>query len=357
MRWTKAPTSPRARTDSGSALSSGRWSPIESRGPASSVATSQRRTGATLDDEGPLRSNARYCRCDGRWMHWRAGCSGRGDHYPGGSRGSPAVLSCGGRLERFGASASPATASHRLPLDVVASNYDDLVHTILIPPLLCSARVYGPLLDTVWWHGAVSIADTRNDDSIAAMARRLLRDAPEQFALLGTSMGGYVALEVVRQAPERVIALALASTSARADTSLQIQARRQQSQLVEAGSFDALVDAAFPGIVSAHNESNQALQAEWRAMALAVGPDAFLRQQQAVIGRVDSRTLLPEISCPTAVIHGANDRLIPVEIARETSAAIPTSQLTVIDNAGHFLFHEQPGEAAAAVANFLAKVA
>jgi pimeloyl-ACP methyl ester carboxylesterase len=174
---------------------------------------------------------------------------------------------------------------------------------------------------------------------------------------LGTSMGGYVALEVVRQAPERVIALVLASTSARADTPQQIQARRQQCKVVEDGSFDALVDAAFPGIVSAHNESNRALQAEWRAMAQPVGPDAFLRQQHAVVGRVDSRPLLPEITCPTAIIHGANDRLVPVEIALETSAAIPTSQLTVIDNAGHFLFYEQPDDAAAAVANFLANVA
>ena len=119
------------------------------------------------------------------------------------------------------------------------------MHTILIQPLLCSPLAYGPVLDSVWSYGAVSLADTRSDETMAAMATRLLQEAPEEFALLGTSMGGYVALEVMRQEPERVKALALVSTSARADTPEQADARRRQSQLVQDGHFEALVDAAF----------------------------------------------------------------------------------------------------------------
>ncbi|ANP73564.1 alpha/beta fold hydrolase [Cryobacterium arcticum] len=225
--------------------------------------------------------------------------------------------------------------------------------TILIPPLLCSALAYAPVLDTVWTHGQVTLADTRRDDTIAAMAARILRENAGEFAVLGTSMGGYVALEVIRQAPERVTALALVSTSARADTAEQAQARARQSALVEDGQFTALVDAAFPGVVAAENESNGALLATWRAMAEPVGSAAFLRQQKAVVQRADLRSILPSITCPTAIIHGAQDRLIPLAAAEETAAALPTARFTVIEGAGHLLSHEQPAAARAAVSDWL----
>ena len=225
--------------------------------------------------------------------------------------------------------------------------------TILVPPLLCSPLAYAPVLDSVWSFGAVGVADTCSDDSIPAMAARLLRDAPQEFALLGTSMGGYVALEVMRQAPERVRALALVSTSARADTPGQIDARRRQSQLVVDGHFDTLVDAAFPSLVAARNESSPALLTAWRAMAAGVGPEAFLRQLLATTERIDSRELLSSISCPTTVMHGADDRLIPVEMGREMAAAIPGAQLVIIEGAGHLAFSEQPDRGASAVREFL----
>ena len=225
--------------------------------------------------------------------------------------------------------------------------------TIVIPPLLCSPLAYVPVLDTLWSRGQVTIADTRRDKTIAAMAERLLRENTGDFAVLGTSMGGYVALEVMRQAPERVTALALVSTSARADTDEQKAARARQSALVEAGQFTTLIDAAFPGVVAAENESDEALLAIWRQMTTPVGADAFLRQQQAVVNRADLRYILPAITCPTAIIHGAGDRLIPVTAAEESAAALPTATYTVIENAGHFLFHEQPAAASAAIVAWL----
>lgn len=227
------------------------------------------------------------------------------------------------------------------------------MQTILVPPLLCSAAVYGPILDVAWAHGAVTVADTLHDDTVAGMAARLLRDAPAQFALLGTSMGGYVALEVVRQAPHRVSALALVSTSARADTSEQRASRERQSRLVEAGEFDRLVDAAFPGVVAEQHEDDAALLDLWRATARAVGAEAFLRQQRATMGRDDARDLLPTITCPTTVIHGADDRLIPLERGAECAEAIPRAELVIVEDAGHFLFGEQPGASVSAVADFL----
>ncbi|SDZ32088.1 alpha/beta hydrolase [Herbiconiux ginsengi] len=229
--------------------------------------------------------------------------------------------------------------------------------SVIVPPLLCSALVYAPVLDTLWSRGQVTVADTRRDTSIAAMAERILRENDGSFALLGTSLGGYVALEVMRQAPERVTALALVSTSARPDTDEQKAARARQSALVEAGQFTTLIDAAFPGVVAAENESDEALLTTWRDVTTPVGAEAFLRQQQAALGRADLRSILPTITCPTAIIHGAGDRLIPPAAAEESAAAIPAATHTVIDHAGHFLLHEQPAAARAAVAAWLDLVA
>ena len=230
------------------------------------------------------------------------------------------------------------------------------MHTVLIPPLLCSARVYAPVLDDVWRYGQVSVADTRSDDTIALMAERILHEASGEVVIAGTSMGGYVALEVVRQAPERVRGLALVSTSARADTSEQIHAREQQLQLVEE-HFDALVDAAFPGIVAQYHETDQDILDTWRAMAHTVGAQAFVRQQRAVIHRSDLTSLLPTITCPTAVVHGVDDRHIPAAIAEEASSAIPHASLTLIPGAGHFVWREQPRAAMAALSRLLDDIA
>lgn len=229
--------------------------------------------------------------------------------------------------------------------------------TVAIPPLLCSPLAYVPVLDTLWSHGQVAFADTRRDTSIAAMAERVLRENDGTFALVGTSMGGYVALEVMRQAPERVVALALVSTSARADTPETIEARVGQSALVESGHFAALIDAAFPGVVAEEHRSDDTLLATWRAMTTAVGAQAFLRQQQACIRRADLSSLLPTITCPTAIIHGAGDQLIPIAAGQESAALVPTATFTVVENAGHLLFHEQPTAAGAALDQWLSRAA
>ncbi len=227
------------------------------------------------------------------------------------------------------------------------------MQTILVPPLLCSPLVYGPILDVAWARGSVTLADTRHDDTVAGMAARLLRDAPEEFALLGTSMGGYVALDVVRQAPDRVRALALVSTSARRDTPEERAAREHQSRLVEAGEFDRLVELAFPGVVAEQHETDPELLGVWRAMARAVGAEAFLRQQRAVMDRADARGLLSTISCPTMVIHGTDDRLVPVERGEEIARAVPGAELVLIEDAGHGVFLEQPEAVASSLADFL----
>ena len=231
------------------------------------------------------------------------------------------------------------------------------LHTVLIPGLLCSARLYSPVLPTAGAYGAVTVADNRRDDTIRGMAARVLDDAPERFVLVGLSMGGYVAHEVVRQAPERVSGLVLISTSARPDTAEQLASRQRQRQTVLDGGFDDLVEAVFPVLPNVANVADEDLSAGWRLMANEVGAEAFLRQLDAVMARPDSRPGLAAVTCPTAVIHGTGDRLITPDNAVETAHAIPGALLTLIDGAGHMLPQEQPTAAQTALAALLDRVA
>jgi len=227
------------------------------------------------------------------------------------------------------------------------------MQTVLVPGLLCSARLYGRVLPAVWRHGSVTIADTRRDDTIPAIAARLLAEAPERFALVGLSMGGYVALEVMRQAPGRVAALALISTSARPDTPEQRAARREQLAAVRDGRFDELVERVFPVLVDEGAREDEDLRAAWRAMAREVGPDAFARQLEACIARADARPLLDAIGCPAAVVHGTGDGLIPIENGEELAAGIPGARFTRVERCGHMSALERPAEVAAALERLL----
>ncbi len=231
------------------------------------------------------------------------------------------------------------------------------VHTVLIPGLLCSARLYDQLIPAVWSYGGVTVADTRRDSTMTGMARRLLDAAPDRFALVGLSMGGYVALEVMRLAPERVSGLVLISTSARPDSAEQVASRRDQERAVAAGRFAELVDAAFPVLVDAGNVARPDLADAWRRMALEIGPEAFVTQLAAAIDRPDSRPDLASIRCPTAVVHGAGDRLITPENAVELADGIPGARLTLVPDAGHMIAQEQPAALAAAVSELLDVVA
>lgn len=225
--------------------------------------------------------------------------------------------------------------------------------TVLVPGLLCSPRLYAPILPAVWQFGGVMIADTRRDTSLPAIAERLLDSAPDHFALVGLSMGGYIALEVMRQAPERVTHLALLSTSARPDTPEQTAARREQIEEARAGRFTQLVDAAFPLIVAPENAHDAQLHATVRAMAEDVGPEVYVRQQEAIIARPDSRPDLPRIACPTLVVHGAQDQLITPVFGAEIADGIPGARYVRLEHCGHNSSLEQPEAIAAALTDLL----
>jgi pimeloyl-ACP methyl ester carboxylesterase len=213
---------------------------------------------------------------------------------------------------------------------------------VLVPGLLCTPRLYGEQIPALWQFGPVFVADHTRDDDMAAIARRLLASAPPRFALIGLSMGGYVALEVLRQTPERVAKLALLDTTARPDTPEQTEGRQRQIELARAGRFASIPDLLLPRFVAAARVGDRALEATVRAMAHETGADAFVRQQTAIMGRADSRPTLAEIRCPTLVLVGAEDTLTPPDRAAEMAQAIPNARQVIVPECGHLSTLEQP---------------
>lgn len=213
---------------------------------------------------------------------------------------------------------------------------------VLIPGLACTARLFEPQISALSTDRNIVVADHRQDDSMAAIAQRLLRNAPDRFALAGLSMGGYVALEVMRQAPERVSRLALLDTTARPDTPETRQNRERQIALAEAGRFEDIFTSLWPRLVHADRQSDKALQEIMFGMMRETGPEAFIRQQRAIMGRPDSRPLLPGTEIPTLILVGEGDVITPPEVAREMADLVEWASLTVIPESGHSSTLEQP---------------
>ena len=225
---------------------------------------------------------------------------------------------------------------------------------VLIPGLTCTARLYAEQIPALWRFGPVMIADHTRDNSMTAIARRILAAAPPRFALAGLSMGGYIAFEIVRQAPERVAKLALLDTGARSDTPEQTERRKIVIGLARSGRYAEVPDIAFPVYVHRDRHGDAALKRVVRSMAEDTGAQAFLRQQQAIIGRPDSRPGLAAISCPTLVLVGDGDEATPPELAREIAAGVPGSRLVLIPRSGHLSTLEQPEAVTQALVEWMA---
>ena len=224
---------------------------------------------------------------------------------------------------------------------------------VLIPGLTCTARLYAEQIPALWQFGPVTVADHRRDDSMAAIARRILAAAPPRFALAGLSMGGYIAFEIMRQAASRVAKLALLDTGARADVPEQTERRRVLMALAKDGRYAEIPEQAFPIYVHRNRRGDEALKRLVRDMAMATGVEAYLRQQQAILSRPDSRPGLAAIACPTVVIVGEGDEATPPELAREIVAGIAGSRLVVIPDSGHLSTLEQPAAVTHALIEWL----
>lgn len=197
------------------------------------------------------------------------------------------------------------------------------------------------------------VADVASDDSIAAMAERLLADAPARFDLVGFAMGGFVAFEVMRRAPERVRRLVLIATLAEADGPAQRARRQGYADLVEAGEFDRVAEERIPILTAGGADADPGLLAAVRSMLADTGAATFLRQQRAILDRPDSTASLARIACPTLIVRGEMDGITSEVQYRTMFDMIPGARGETIADCGHLVPLECPGELAKLLANWL----
>lgn len=230
---------------------------------------------------------------------------------------------------------------------------DNSMPILLVPGLVSSPRIYAPVVPALWRFGPVTVANHIRDDNMGKIARRILAEAPPRFALAGHSMGGYIAFEIMRQAPERVAKLALVNTQARPDTPEATARRRGMIARAQSGEYRGVLDELFPGFVHPSRREDEGLRRLVHEMGDDVGSEAFIRQQAAVIGRPDSRPSLAWIKCPTLILTGDEDDTIPNSLSVEMANGIHGAKLVILQNCGHLPQVEQPQATADALVEWL----
>lgn len=213
---------------------------------------------------------------------------------------------------------------------------------VMIPGLNCTGLLFAAQTARLARHLPVLVPDPSRYDSIRAMAEAVLSIAPPRFALAGLSMGGYVAFEILRLAPDRVTRAVFLDTTAKPDVPERTALRRQQIAAAQSGRFDTVVEGLWPNLVHPARHEDRALKAVHLAMCAEVGPEGFVRSVEAIIGRSDSRPGLSALALPVEVIVGEQDALTPVSEAREIADAIPGATLHVVPNTGHLSTLERP---------------
>jgi pimeloyl-ACP methyl ester carboxylesterase len=215
---------------------------------------------------------------------------------------------------------------------------------VLLPGLACDAALFRdqrPALEAAAGAASVAVSDvhTRHAD-LPSMAADLLAVHDGPLALVGSSMGGMLALEAWRQAPGRIAGLALLGTTARPDTPAQRSLRREAIGAFQAGRIDEVLRANVP--FALHPDHAKGLVPDYLAMIRRAGAVQLIAQNRAVMARADARPLLPAIGVPVRVLVGRDDRLTPPDCGAEIAAAVPGATLETLPRCGHLLTWEQP---------------
>jgi pimeloyl-ACP methyl ester carboxylesterase len=213
---------------------------------------------------------------------------------------------------------------------------------VLIPGLLCDQALWRHQVQYLGDSLTVTVADVTRDETIPDMAERLLAEAPSTFALAGLSLGGYVAQEVMRRAPERVERLALIATNARADNEEQTRNRTALITLAEIGKFKGVTPRLLPNLIHPDRLNDESVAGVVTDMAERVGQAAFVRQQRAIMARKDGRADLEAIRIPTLVLAGRQDLLCPPKVQEEMAARLSSVRLVLIEDCGHLPPLERP---------------
>lgn len=226
---------------------------------------------------------------------------------------------------------------------------------VLLPGMMCDARLYGAQIAAFSHERAIMITPQTGRDTVAAIAADVLDAAPPKFALAGLSMGGIVAMEVMRQAPERITRLALLDTNPKAEPQAVADMREPQIAKAQSGALlQALMrDEMMPHFLTEGPNTAQILDL-CMVMAETLGPDVFVDQSRALQTRPDQQETLRQVKVPALILCGEDDRLCPPHRHELMHGLIPGSTLTVIKGAGHLPTLEQPDATNDALVHWLA---
>ena len=214
---------------------------------------------------------------------------------------------------------------------------------ILLPGMMCDARLFAPQIAVLQDSMRISVPLPVSAPNMAQLAAEVLADAPGRFALGGVSMGGILAMEIIRQAPQRVTHLALIDTNPFNERD-EVKARRNpQMDAVRDGRLAAVMRDEMKPSYFTHRADNADLLDLTMAMATDLGPDAFIAQSLALRDRPDYEATLRHVTCSTLILCGRHDQLCPVERHEAMKALIPHARLCIVKEAGHLPTIETPG--------------
>jgi pimeloyl-ACP methyl ester carboxylesterase len=231
---------------------------------------------------------------------------------------------------------------------------------LLLPGLMNDHRVWEPIRKSMPERGSIFVSATHLADTIEASAAAAIEVMPSgKFCVAGFSLGGYVALEVCRQAPERIAGLALLDTGARADSDEAMQNRKRMVAALGSGgaSLTQVAGAFVPWILHESRASDSRLMDLLGDMARTVGSDGFVRQQTAAMNRPDNRDVLTRLQCPALILCGREDQVTPLALSEEMARLLAGhAELVAIDRCGHMSTLEQPDAVAEAFARWMGRV-
>jgi pimeloyl-ACP methyl ester carboxylesterase len=222
---------------------------------------------------------------------------------------------------------------------------------VLLPGFMLDDGLWDDMVPLLQPVGPIHYGDLSQNDTVAGMARHVLASAPARFVLVGFSMGGYVAREMARLAPDRVTALALVATSGRADTPSHAGRKAAAAKRIGQGGFAGMSRTAIARAFHPSRAANPAMIDRVLAMGTRLGGEAFIRQ--STLQRLDERDRLGEITCPTLVIAAAQDALRSVAEAEELQRGIPGATMRIVEGSGHMIPMEAPHELAALIVGWV----
>ena len=226
-------------------------------------------------------------------------------------------------------------------------------HVLFVPVMMCDHRLFEPQILSLAHEYTTDVAKICNAETITQMAGDILAQAPDVFALVGLSMGGIVAMEMLRLAPQRISRIALLDTNPLAETHAVSDAREPQIARVRAGGLKDVMQQEMKPNYLAPGRQRHAILSLVQDMALALGPQVFIRQSKALQQRRDQQSVLRDCQVPALVMCGAHDRLCSVSRHRLMADLLPNSELKVIADAGHFPSLETPQETSQALIRWL----